>query len=385
MTGAARDWRPLAFCICAYAVASVMLSVIPILVNLVAERYDLDESEKGLFSSTEFLAMGLASLLSPLWIRRWPLRTLGMLLSVALATLYWACVLAASYDTLVILRFGAGFVSGALMSSAAEMIGRSDRPDNNFGWVLVVSVAIAFAMSALTPRAVLAFGSFAAYLPVAILVTMLVPLAVRLPRRPVAGRSETLSRFAPRDSWGRVALAALWFEAAAASVLVTYLGSIGLSGGLTQVDIGDAIAAASIVGFGGSLIPALFGVRFGRSRTIIMLMLLFALAFVLLPVGVGKTQFSMGVTVFWVAAAAIVPYYMSTIAMLDPRSILVPILPGVKMIGFTAGPFVASFFVTEKGLNSVHVIGLICLIVSTMLILLAIRKGLGRSEACRLG
>jgi len=377
----AANWRPLAFCIGAYAVASIMLGVIPIFANLVAERYGLDEAGKGLFSSTEFLAMAVASFLSPLWVRRFSLRSIGVVSSTALAVLYWASALADSYALLLTLRFMAGFASGGLMSCCALLIGRANRPDNNFGWVLVVSVAIAFATSAITPRTVIALGPAAAYLPVAVLMSVLVPFSVWLPRESIGARQPITATVDARGRLGMIALGALWFEAAAASVLVTYLGSIGLSGGLTQVDIGDAIAVASVFGFLGSLFPALLGVKFGRGRTVIAFVALFAVAFALLPVGVGRAQFILGVTVFWIASAALLPYYMTTIALLDPKSILIPILPGVKMTGFTAGPFVASLVITAMGLKSVHVIGLTCLLISTVLVLFAIHRGLRTSES----
>lgn len=365
-----------------YAVASIMMSVMPIVSSAVAHQFHLDESQKGFYASTEYVAVAIACFLSFIWVQKLNLSRVVPALAMALVLTCILAALAPNFNLLLFVRFISGFISGSLMSIAVLVIGKSANSDKKFGIMLGLSVCIAFFVAIAMPRLLDLFGYISIYLTLAVISLLILPFSFSVTTQDTSNASSALDGHLKPvkgvgfsgDMYSLLSLTAIFFEGAAAGVIFSNLGSIGEMANFTKVQIGDAVAVASFAGLVASFLPALIGSRIGFAKIIIISALSFLISIWLLTSNPNIWLFNLGMSVFWMAGTLLLIYYLASISVVDQEGSYLAVAPGSKMLGYAAGPFLAALLINHMGFYIVHVVALAALVLSVVLILIALSK-----------
>ena len=288
---------------------------------------------------------------------RW--KRLVALALVAIVVIDLASMAVTDFTTLLAIRGLHGFVGGMLTGVGYAGIGRAISPDRLFGLLLAAQFLISGIGIALLPGLVIANGVwslFAGLASVAALALALVPLMPDIQLAPAAGRRPGYRM--PRGKVPRGLFALLLLEAGhtAAGAFMLELGrehDIGMSAVQLIVGVG---AMAGVIGASGA---AMFGIRWGRARPVLLASAagLAAGALVLVPTPI---TFAVGALVGSIAWAWSIPIVLGGCAALDPDRSATIWSSFVAKLGLAAGPLLGALVVSDK--NFAPAIILSCLL-----------------------
>ena len=369
-----------------YSNAVILLAVLPVVLNIASTNFGLNEAQKGFYSSLEYFALALGSTLSFLWIKRVDIRLAMLCLSGLLAAIYFISAVISDYNSLLVLRFLGSFIAGSLAALAVMIVGSSSNPDRFFGWIYVLNMSLALLVSTGVPRLVSIFGYEASYASLGIISLVIIPFTFLMQR---FSRNEVEAKRSQRQNsdsatsggdgrnvtlWAVVALVAVFLEAMSAGTFMAYIGSLARASDLTDIQVGDVIGLASILGFFACFIPVFIGAGFNRIVTLTIVVAIFIVGVAITVPGISYLQYTIGICLHWIGGVAAVIYYLATAARVDKRGQFLSILAGVKMFGYSTGPFFTALFVNQFGLYTVHVVTISTLILSLVLLSLAVSK-----------
>ncbi len=243
--------------------------VMPSYIGSAASLHRLTDFQAGTLSSGESLAITLSCALASLLVRR-----IGRGLLAASAVF---CVLgdlasnfAPDFHGLLAIRIATGLLGeGALYACSYSVLGRARKPDRAFALALAAAVGVG-AASIAAQTVLQRFGAGGVLLPLAAAAVILVPSLAWLPTlgdpvSPQQAQAAGVSSGA-RSRWVLASIA-VWF--AAPGFYWAFADLIGTSRAISEAQVSQALAIATVVGFAGLAVPLVVGDRFGRLAPIV--------------------------------------------------------------------------------------------------------------------
>jgi len=257
------------------AAVSAMLLIAPVVVGALITQLGFTPSQGGLTIAVELAAMSAAALPALWWLPRWPWARVIVVALVVMIAGNIACRYAASFAMLAALRSITGLAGGSVMCICLAVIGKSSKPERNYGWWTIGQLVLGAIGLAALPRVMPAIGLQGLYVALAALLGVSLLVAhTAVPRGANSLGADTRALGVPSE--GMLSLPALLGLVGILSFYIglgglwTYVERIGITAGLAPTVIGDHLTIASLCGVAGCGTAILIGARFGRLRPLLV-------------------------------------------------------------------------------------------------------------------
>ena len=365
--------RTLAAAILVGVIGPEVFIVQPGFVQGLVEHMGFDDQGAGYAASAEMFGIAATTILLTFIAHRVNWRVVIAASALVMTLANALCTVTEDLNVFVLLRVLAGLGAGGLVSLSFAAIGLTDKPERNFGflimWVLVYG-AIAL---------VLMPGTYAfAGMDGVLWFFALFPLAALPVLRffPATGENvvqvEEDAVNLPRQLKGFALLAMLAYFIAQ-GVVWAYLFLIGVAGGLSEQLVANGLMISQFAGIAGALLAALLGNRYGRSLPLTLGILGGALCLYFL---VGRFEFlvfAVAVTMYNFAWNMTHPFLLAAMASFDRRGRVVVYAVAMQMIGLAVGPSLAASVISEGDYVNVNWFGAGLFVLSLVLILPPVR------------
>ena len=361
--------RTLAAAILVGVIGPEVFIVQPGFVQGLVEHVGFDDQGAGYAASAEMFGIAVTTILLTFFAHRvnWRVVIAACLLTMALANAL--CTVTDDLNVFVLLRVLAGLGAGGLVSLSFAAIGLTDKPERNFGflimWVLVYgAIALVLMPSTYALAGMNGVLWFFALFPLAAL-----PVLRYLP---ITGENAVQVEADAVNLPGKLkglALFAMLAYFIAQGVVWAYLFLIGVAGGLTEQLVANGLTISQFAGIAGALLTALLGNRFGRSLPLSLGILGGALCLLFLVGQFEFLVFALAVSVYNFAWNLTHPFLLAAMASFDRRGRIVVYAVAMQMVGLAIGPSLAASVIDEGDYVNVNWLGGGLFVLSLVLIL----------------
>jgi len=335
--------------------ALMILGIQPILLASLVAEHRITDAMLGQLATTEVLAIALGSGVGAAFFRTANMRPKAAVLAAALAAVNLGCCFGDGQLPLFLLRGAAGVLEGVLLGCTIVLLTRTRAPDRING-VFLAAQTIPQALAALalpiylTPR----WGSDAGFVILAVLAAIGTFLAPLLPSSgaPPAG-IETAAGDAPKAAAPWVwtpeivfVMLALVLQTSGIGAAMEYLAVLAAHHGFSTQAAGLATSGNLITQVVGAFlvvgvayrIPSAIALLFGVAAQFAM-----SVAFPAMPNAASYIAVS---CLFGGFLLALGPFQVAWLVRIEPTRRIALMITPFTLIGWSFGPFVASFFVT---------------------------------------
>ena len=225
---------------------------------------------------------------------------LNKLVSLALGLVIAAELALIGFDSMITLgtaRFFAGLGDGLLMATAFAVIGGMQQADRVFGLLIFAHFLSGALVFPLLPIGLPMVGIEGLYIGFAAM-ALLALCTMRW--FPAHVRAEISGRGSSSLPWvsAVICLCAFLLLYMPNGAVWAYLERIGHAAGISNQILGFSLSASLIVGLPGAMLPALIGLRFGRTLPLLIGMVSIIVSVLLLVGSFGAIQYTVAVCLF---------------------------------------------------------------------------------------
>lgn len=330
-----------------------MFIVQPGFVQGLVEYYGFNEQQAGYVAAAEMWGIAVTAILLIFLTSRvnWLqiiYFSLTLMILGNLASLLFTDVLNFS-----VARIAVGIGAGSLISLGFTIIGLTNKPDRNFGymimWVLIYGAILLAAM----PSIFHLVGLEGLIIFFAVFAGVAFPLVKYLPRS-AKERTELLEdSITARFMYRLMAVASIFIFFSGIGVIWTYLFLIGVYGGGTEQQVANALMVSQFLGAIGAFVAAKLGSRYGRINPIVA-----GLAGCLLPMAflygkMGIVIYILAVGTFNFAYNMTHPYLYAVLSSIDRSGNIFRYAVAAQMLGLAVGPAIAASVVEAENFAGV--------------------------------
>ncbi|HKR87120.1 MAG TPA: MFS transporter [Phenylobacterium sp.] len=319
-------------------VAMIPMETAPFLISAVVESSGITQAQAGWVGSASVGAVAVTSMIAAPALHRLPFRRTMGCCALLLILGYAGLIAAGSLWSVVLLAVIAGAGSGGLISGMAMLVAGLPDPDKAYGYIYA-STGFAFALLLLLlPMADKSFGPGALFAVIAA-AAALASLALAKLAAPAEGE-EAGDGAAGQVRWGAAGLVALVMTIG----FPLYGGIFGMAErkalevGMTSVQAGATLSAATLLSIAGSMLVAVVGVRWGRVLPTVVVMLLATLAYYLTLGARDAGAFVPGLLMFGFMQLGLNSYFFGLASVLDRGGRIAAALQGYSLIPYALGP-----------------------------------------------
>ena len=357
------------------------LNALPLIVGAMIDGLGVDASRAGVLASVEIAAMAVISLVLAPRIGALSRRAIAVPAILLVAVAHGSSALATDLFWLACVRFVAGIGEGAALAAANAAIAGSSDPERLYARVSVVGGIAAAVFLGTLPLAITAYAHEGAFLAMALVATLSLPLAAWVPAHPDRPVREVQSN--RRILTAPHALAVL----AGASILAvgegaiwTFAERIGVGVGLSTGRIGLILGGATLAGISGAAAAAVLGTRFGRALPLALGLAAVAVSSLLLAHATSPAVYTGMQLGYAVGYFFVTPYVMGIAAALDAEGRVAAALGGLMLVGAGIGPAAAGVFVESSGIGAVGWL-VVAAVAVTLALVIPVALALGRGPA----
>lgn len=363
-------------------VAIVYLSVIgtcayilqPSYVLGLVEHIGLSDVQAGYVVSLEMFGIAFSTILMNFIVTRFDWRRLVLFFLCITVAGNLASAPLTEFDTLRAVRFLTGIGSGGLMSITMTMMGLTNNPDRNFGYIIVFIMAYSALGTFLIPVGYDTIGMPGVMTCLALFCATGVFFLRFLPR----SRSKVLKTARPPiaiHSLPRILLALAGFLAwtVAFGMLFAYLFLIGLQASLSERIVANVLAFSQFLGIAGAYTAVAMQMHYGRMKPVAVSTLgIIVGIFILLDIS-GLAYYLLAIFIFAYMANVTPPYLFALMADLDTTGKVVTIAVSVQIIGWAIGASMAAFILGLADFSAVNMVAAALFVLSLVLLWPALR------------
>ncbi|CUW02755.1 Major Facilitator Superfamily protein [Serratia grimesii] len=356
------------------AIAPGILMTAPAVAAQLASQWHLTPAQIGHLFSTELGAMSLATLPAWWWIGRVNWRRIAALAAAVFIVGNLASALVSDFSLLLGLRFVASLAGGTLMILCITCAASTANPSRVYAlWVLGQLVLGTVGLLVLPPLFA-HFGLMAVYLILAAIMLCCLLLIRAFPTGFHPAHTAVQTAATPWIRKAFAVLSVLTFYISLSAVW-TFIGSIAAAAGLSPVNSGQVLAAATLFGIVGAGGAALISARRGGNTLI-------WLSYGLLIAGIGLLfreplllRFAAAAVLFKFTWTFVLPFILARVAGLDNNGKLMNNINLVIGGGMAIGPTLAGYLIESFGGFDALLVGALgSALLSLLLILLASQR-----------
>ncbi|WP_116366021.1 MFS transporter [Parahaliea mediterranea] len=350
-------------------IGAAVFIVQPGFVQGLVSGFGLTEQQVGYVASAEMWGIALTTVALALSGHRTPayrvtvasiiLFVLGNLLSLLTTEpwLFTAC------------RFLAGLGSGGLVSLTFTQVGLTDKPDRNFGFLIMGVLTYGALGLWVMPELIAAIGveglivCFALFGASGLLFVRVVPATL--------GEHCVVEADAvdlPATGRG-LAIGAMFTYFFAQGVIWAYLFLIGMNAGLQEQAVANGLMLSQFLGIAGALVAAVLGNRYGRAWPLAVGILGGALTLLWLLGPFSAVAYAVTVCLYNFAWNMTHPFLLGAMASFDRKGRVVSYAVAAQMLGLSVGPAFAASLLPVGGYRAVVLAGIGLFVASYLLIL----------------
>lgn len=324
--------------------AMLVLGVEPILLGGLAEAGRLSEAGVGQVAMVEIFGLAIGATAGP-FVMNSRMRVKLAVVSLLLALANLAVPLASTSGEILLQRGGAGLLAGLLLGAVSLVLTHNARPERMSGLLMGLSTIPQVLAALLLPTIViprLGVGAgFGVLAGMALLSLLVAPLMVD--RVPVShsGTGGTL-RWSPALA---IVVGAAFLQNAGIGAAWSYLERLAHDQGFSSATVGGAIGGSLAFQVAGALLAAWLGGRLPAVWVLILgsvVQASFVICLLLTGQSAAFIAFACGFGLFWLALQ---PFLVRQLIALDPTRTAAMLLAPLGLVGFSAGPLVASAYV----------------------------------------
>jgi predicted MFS family arabinose efflux permease len=339
----------------------------PMVVGIYTDLLGFSLEQGGLVIVAEVAGGALASILAMFWINKinWRIAVVFAIVCVVIGNLITTTQTDANVITA--LRFAVGFFGqGTLFAIGISMIGNTDNPDKNFGFVIASQVAFGVvALFTLRPFVEQYQSIGGMYVPLAVLAAVALVFVKYIPTG--SAHQDFGGGDQPNKSLALplTALFAMLIWCCGLGSMWAFIERIGVEGGLESVAALQALGVSSMVAIGGALAASAIAAK-GINRFMpVTIALLGQMAMAWLLQGeMNFWEMAIKASIFQIFWNMTGPFFMGAIAASDTGGKISVLIPAAQTSGFFIGPAVVGMFLQSYGLSAVNYVTIAFIAVS---------------------
>jgi len=345
-----------------------IFAILPVVAVEMMEGLGLNKQQVGVVGSAALIGIAVGSIANIALVKRLALRRLAYLGLIGLLAADFCTLFIDSHNLFVVSRFISGFAGGMAVSFAAYALGKSAQPDRNFGTFLIVQVTFGIIALLTLPYVIGVFGMDGVFASLCIVETIAILLLV--PKIPNVIPTEDAGSGGSNTPliWkfcATVLLAIFCFYMAIGGFW-TFIGPIGIDGGLSREAASMGLGVGLLGGLAGAATAASLNIRYGRVAPVLFAVGSQLLALLMLSTGFDLISYVIAAFIFSFGWYMYFPYLMGLLAAMDRdgRSVLMGnVCAGM---GSGLGPVFAAAFLAN-GFAPTYVICFGFLVASVLL------------------
>ena len=351
-----------------------IIAIQPVWVQGLVGHAGRDASAAGYVLSAEMAGLAVATVLIALFGRRLPWRTtLVTALTVAILGNLTSVALVDATQVLSVVRFVTGLGAGTCVTLGFTALGRTARPDRNFGLCVATTLLYATVVFKLAPWLLGQAGLAALCLVFASVGVAVLPLVRYLPAS-AAEESKTaqpVAKHAGLRPWLGVAAFLTYFTAQGA--FWTYAALVGTWHGISERAVASHLAAAQVAGLAGALVPVVLGARLGRRWPTVV-----GLALGLVPALVFHGEFTERVYLYAILMynfgwCMTHPFLLGIVAAYGESGRYVTFAVAGQKLGLALGPSLAAMVLARGSYGDVFALAAVAFAITLVLAVPAAR------------
>ena len=351
------DWRGLTIALYMVLVGYGVLVGIPVISTAWVTKLGFTEVEVGRVAGMDLGGLSAGAIVAA-WVINRMNRRLIVFIGIFLAALAnGLCLKYVDYDTVLWLRFLAGFGSGMYTAVAMAVFGTSIRPALAYNLML-----FSFAFSqALEMRILPQLSMNGIYWVFIVCFLLTLPFLGWIKSYPKPRSMETKPETTNKNNSSKpllawVCLFAIFLTYINIGAYWTYIELAALDGNTDPELVGEVLVWASLCSLLGCLIATLLSNRFGLLRPLLIALFTMATGVGMLAFGINEPKFLMSVFTFnllWIFTDV---YQMGSLANFDHGGNYAAYLPAAQGLGQIVGPNIAaSLLAINLGYSSVFI------------------------------
>lgn len=324
------------------AIAGTMTAMLPMetapfLIGGAVHAGNLSVEAAGWVGTASVGAVAAASMaMSPL-LGKIRIRTSVIGFGLTVAVSYGLMAFASSLLSFMILAIASGAACGGLLATMAMVVAGTPDPDRSYGVIYAATGVVFAALLFLLPAVGDALSTTAMFFLIAGVALTALPIASRV--KIAAAAPDAVSEDSGRVNWLWVGLLILVMSIA----FPIYGGIYGfaerkaLEVGLSSVQAGMVISAATLLTIVGTLCVAAIGTRFGRLWPTLAVMALATVAYGLTLRATDPAGFITGFLIFGFMQLAMNSYFFGLASALDRAGKVAALLQGYSLVPYALG------------------------------------------------
>ena len=351
------DWRGLTIALYMVLVGYGVLVGIPVISTAWVTKLGFTEVEVGRVAGMDLGGLSAGAIVAA-WVINHMNRRLIVFIGIFLAALAnGLCLKYVDYETVLWLRFLAGFGSGMYTAVAMAVFGTSIRPALAYNLML-----FSFAFSqALEMRILPQLSMNGIYWVFIVCFLLTLPFLGWIKSYPKPRSMETKPETTNKNNSSKpllawVCLFAIFLNYINIGAYWTYIELAALDGNTDPELVGEVLVWASLCSLLGCLIATLLSNRFGLLRPLLIALFTMATGVGMLAFGINEPKFLMSVFTFnllWIFTDV---YQMGSLANFDHGGNYAAYLPAAQGLGQIVGPNIAaSLLAINLGYSSVFI------------------------------
>lgn len=353
--------RTLAIACLLYAFSLILIDIAPFFIGLYVDHLGLTLSQAGLVQTVDQAGGVLGAVAGFFLMPRANWRTVIVAASIVAAVGNAFTAAADGFFVLCAIRFVVGFGVVLVTTVTACVLAQAVVPVRAYGAGLALGMTLSavaiWLLEGLRSHFgdAAALGSGALWLGLGAVLALLLPRSLNGPSEPVMPEEVPRMKGGGRNA-GRIALVGLLLFGVSVNVIYAFIERIGLSNGLDQRAVANAMAFGYIFSAGGSLIPTLFG-ESGRHLRWIAITTMVFLASLLGIYGAHSTLlFTIAFAIYASAWCMGLAFYMSMTAENDPGHRYTRMIYIVNVAAQSVGPAIGTLVLTRASLSAVFLV-----------------------------
>jgi len=328
---------------------NTVIYLIPLLIGAMVGDRGFTEQAAGFMASADLAGyavatVGTAIALDRMSWKRMALGGVGLMVAANIGTTF-----VFDRELFSLIRFGSGLGGGVLAALATVSLGRTDKPDRNYGVLfaatLLFGTAVLWGLRFLLER----YKLNGAYFLIALLALLTSPAAASLPEGRVTEAG--VPPAAPRKAWllASVVLFSILVFWTEQNAVYAYLERIGNAAGLSSRYIGFGLGLANLTGFAGASLVAWLGTRYGRTMPLLVGTALQLGCFGLRAGRLSAATYIGGIGLLALAWNAMNPYLLGALAKVDASGKALAAAATAMGVGLAIGPAAVALVVGGAG------------------------------------
>ncbi len=345
----------------------MILGIQPVLLGALAQEGRLSEGSLGRLATVEVLALAAGSVVGPRILGAGRMRAKTAAAALALAPANLVIYATPSLAALFVSRAFAGLLEGLVLGAAIVVLTHTRHPDRLNGLFLAVqTIPQAVAAYALPVTLIPAHGAAAGFALLSLLALSAAAMALGLPDRGAAAEAAAPAELLRSPAVLR-ALAAVALWSAAIGSAWSYVERVAVQQGYSPQIVGLAMSASLTSQVLGAFAVAWIGWRLPYRIALCVGALLQALLVIALAIARAPGAYVAAACAFGWLWLALGPFQVRLLIDVEKTRRAAMLLAAVTLSGFSAGPLISSFGVSQSDVSGAFFVSAALLVASAAL------------------